>query len=265
MTKSCIAGGPWAQGKGHGFSQLGFSSTNYKNVFDAEGKAQNAFGKFQDLTFQLYSEIGITKKITFKIIAPYKSLTGESSILPDSKQSLRGAGNIILGASYLFVDKKIKIAGRLEISSKGKKDNNTPALYNLKTGYTQSEVSPFLSIGASSNKYYWYSDIGAGLAKNSVFKLYAEAGHSILSTLKAAVVVDARLPFQTNIIVSGQPVEVISPSYLYDPFQQYIGTGIKLIYTYKDKYGISGSVFGALMASRVAAAPAFNVGLFYKW
>lgn len=264
ITNSCRAGGPWAQGKGNGFVQLGFSSINYKNVFDTDGKGRDAFGRFQDVTFQLYSELGLTKRLTLKLIAPYKYLSGESSNLSYSKQSLQGAGNIVLGASYLFVDKKIKIAARLEIASRGKKDDNNPSFYNLKTGYTDAEVSPYISIGASSNKYYWYSDIGAGLTKNSVFKLYGEAGYSIFKKLKAAIVVDARIPFQTDNTIAMQPAQTPT-SFLYDPFQQYIGVGLKLIYTYKEKYGITASAFGAVSAKRIAEAPAYNVGLFYKW
>jgi len=265
ITNSCRAGGPWAQGKGHGFAQDGFSSTVYKNVFDTDGNGQDAFGKFYDFTFQSYSELGLSDKITLKIISPYKYLSGESSILPYSKQRLQGAGNITLGASYLWVDKKIKIATRLEIASRGKNDKNSPSLYNLKTGYTEFEVSPFLSIGASTYKCYWYADIGTGLTKNSVFKFYGEAGYSVFKKLKAAAVMDARIPFKTDNSNSQAPVGIISSSFLYDPLQQYIGTGLKLIYTYKEKYGISASVFGAFLARRVSKAPALNVGLFYKW
>lgn len=262
ITNYCMAGGPWAQGKEHGFAQVGFSSTIYKNIFDKNGEKQNALAKFQDLTFQFYSELGVSKKVTLKIIVPYKFLSASNG---SNQQRLVDFGNMSAGASFLLIDKKFKAAVRIEISSPGIDDKNIPSYYNLKTGYTDWEISPIISIGSSSEKFYWYSDIGAGFTTNSVFKLNAEAGYSVLPSLKAAAVVDARIPFQRGNTAPEQSPEIISTSFLYDPFQQYIGIGGKLIYTYKEKCGISGSAFGALLAKRIAEAPAFNVGIFYKW
>ena len=95
----------------------------------------------------MYFEAGATEKLTIKIIVPYKFLSGESSTMANSKQTLNGVGNITVGASYPLVDDKIKIAGRLEISTPGMQDSNSPSYYILKSGYVQWEVAPFISIG----------------------------------------------------------------------------------------------------------------------
>jgi len=132
-----FAGGPWPSGKGHGFGQLGYSRTSYSEIFDIKGKPRNANGRFNDMTFQLFMESGISDKWTLKLIVPYGYMNGraDSSFFPS--QSLTGFGNIVIGASYLIIDNKIKTAVRIEAYSPGKKKDDKITPYGLKTGYIQ--------------------------------------------------------------------------------------------------------------------------------
>jgi len=84
-------------------------------------------------------------------------------------------------------------------------------------------------------------------------------------TLKIAGVINARILLAGKAGNQLPTTNDLPVSYLYDPLQEYIGIGTKMIFSRKEKYGIVVSPFGAIMAKRVAYAWALNFGFFYKW
>lgn len=261
VVESPYAGGPWAQGKGKGFVQLAQSVTQYNFVFDQFGNSLNTHVKYFEGTTQLYGEFGISGRITLKAQLPYKwiSATPESIFL--TFENLRTWGGISAGVSALLINKKWKLAGKMDITLPGKGNSVSSEFLNIRSGYLYTEIAPWISTGTSGKKYYTFFEIGYGIGDVDVIKIQNEFGYSISNSLKLSLVLDGRIP----IVHLEDEIIPVTSSFLYDPYQEYIGIGSKIFYESKKRFGLSGSVMGALMAKRVAKAPAWQVGIFYKW
>ena len=250
---------PWTKEKGKAYIQLGFSGIFY-NQAQVDGKKVNLNADYTDITLQVYSEYGITNKLEAQLILPYKSV----GFIPTSgatSESFSGIGNITLGLKYKVYDKKWKISTGLFYSPKtGQFDNAS----GLSTGFNASTIVPYISVGSSKGKWYYFGNIGYGYMDNDYsdyFKFTAELGYNIIPKGHIMLFLDTR-----NIVSKEDAFNKDTrqwPSYL--DRQTYNTFGVKLNYEFtKDKFGANASVLGAMGIDNAPLAPSINFGVYAK-
>ncbi len=267
------AQGPWASGKGHGFAQLSFSTINYSDVYNRSGDVTAVSRKNSDNTIQLYTEAGISKKITAKLVVPVTSVAYSSNLLAPAagpaKASLTGLGNITGGIKYTQQFKHWLIAPGLDISLPAGKPQRSNGLRN---GYENFTILPSVSAGISGKKWYSYLRLSYGITTNGYNDytgINAEGGYKIIPSLWLSLVTDLRLTTSAA-GAFGKAERIAYPNYNFTNFyvddQEYIGIGLKAAFQFpKSKIGISTGVYGAAGGRNVAAAPSVNAGVFYKF
>ncbi|MEM1322351.1 MAG: transporter [Bacteroidota bacterium] len=265
------AQGPWAKGKGHGYSQLVFTGLpQYAEIFDG------GFRDFRDLEREIfevviasYTEVGITDKLTLGATIPLVIVgTGdptEDSITPtlpeDSKTAL---GNVTLLGKYTLLDKSVKVAF---ITAVDFPTSSRDEVSGLSTGVDAYTFQPKFSVGGSNSKWFYYGFLGYGIRTND--------HHDFLSLgVEGGIKTSEKLSLILNIhrlqnLDNGDPL-VDSPANiqtgLYTSFQEYTGVLVKLFAD--DLYqGFGGflSLGGGFAATSVAATPAISLGVFRKW
>lgn len=264
-STTLYAGGPWANGKGHGYAQVGISLNYYHSIFSANGKT-SLNRAVHDNTYQLYSEYGLTNKLSLIGFIPFKSLrTSEppignpQNLLPAG--SLNAFGNISVAGKYTFFDKNVHLAGQLLV------ETNTHSLKNqigLRTGYSAWALVPSFLAGASSNKFYGFLNAGYAFRSNGYseeVRADIEVGYQPAKQLWIALVFNNKFSMKNGAVAEGN----VTQTAMYVNNQMYSAFGLKLAKGIGDKYGINVSAYGAFAGDLVAAAPTFNGGVFYKW
>ncbi len=257
---SSFAGGPWAIGKKKGFLQAGFTSLKYDRAYNSEGKSNSIGTEITDNTFQIYSEYGISEKLTLKTILPFKLL--ENSLV---SENLNGLGNWIIGGKYLLVDKKLKFSGGVDISLPTAQED---VLSGLRTGYDALGITPYFSLGSGKQNLYGFVEGGVNLNSNeysSNFVANLEVGYAPVKNLWIAGFSDVRQSFENGDFQNTDNL-TFTVSNLYVNDQSYAVGGFKIAYAHKDKFGVNFSrVFVIASAENVAASLPFNAGVFLKW
>ena len=181
---------PWTKEKGKAYIQLGFSGIFY-NQAQIDGEKVELNADYSDITLQVYSEYGITNKLEAQLILPYKTLEFKST-LSSASESFSGIGNITLGLKYKLYDKKWKVSTGLFYSPKtGQFDNAS----GLSTGFNASTIVPYISVGSSKGKWYYFGNIGYGYMDNDYsdyFKFTAEVGYKVIPKGHIMLFVDTR-------------------------------------------------------------------------
>ena len=146
---------PWTKEKGKAYVQVGVSGLFYDKA-QIDGINTTLDNDYSDITTQIYSEYGITDKLEALLIVPIKFASFESKIT-NATESLTGLGNITFGLKYKLHDKKWKIATGLQLqANSSNRDSNT----GLSTDFNASTLLPYLSVGSSSGKWYYFGYIG---------------------------------------------------------------------------------------------------------
>ncbi len=257
------AQGPWTKEKGKGYIQVGFSSIQYdKTQYNANELATG--NNNTDVTLQLYTEYGLTNKLEVQLILPYKMVESTNKITNVSK-TLTGISNTTLGLKYLLQDKKWKISTGLQFSTRS---NNKDNLKGFRTGFEASTFLPYFTFGSSSNKWYYYGNIGYGLMTNNYsdfVKIAGEVGYNIIPKGHLMFVFDAK-----NIVTKESFYTIDNVSYRntanYLDRQSYFAVGIKGNYEFvKNKFGANAAFIGALNTNNTPLAPSINFGIYAKF
>ena len=248
---------PWTREKGKAYVQLGVTSLVYDSFqFDGE-KIDNA-GDFTDFTIQAYTEYGITNKLEAQFILPFKTASFDNGI---NKVDISGIGNISLGLKYKLSDKKWKFSSGILFSVNSIKIDET---VGLSTGMNASTILPYLSIGSSYNKWYYFGNVGYGYMNNEYsdyLKATIEVGYEIIPKGHLMFVLDTRNPVTKEDAFDNDAAQW--PSSL--DRQTYNAIGLKANYEFvQDKFGANFSTFGAFGIDNSPLAPTINFGIYAK-
>lgn len=251
---------PWTREKGKAYVQLGFSGLFYNQIADEDGEKVDLNTDVTDMTIQTYAEYGITNQLEAQLILPFKAVAYQednSSVT----QSFAGIGNITLGLKYKVLDKNWKISTGLQFSPKTSQFDEES---DLSTGFNASTALPYVSVGTSSGKWYYYGNIGYGYMTNDYsdyFRLNAELGYNVIPKGHIILALDTR-----NIVSKEDAFEKDEkqwPSYI--DRQTYNAFGLKLNYEFlKDKFGANFSAFGAFGNQNAPLAPSINLAAYVK-
>lgn len=258
ISQSANAQSPWTKEKGKAYVQLGMTSLVYDS-FQFDGKKLENQGNYSDITIQAYTEYGITNKLEAQLILPYKVATYDSGAI---SQSISGIGNLTLGLKYKLSDKNWKISSGVFYSANSiKKDDN---LVVKTTGINANTIVPYVSIGTSHNKWYYFGNIGYGYMDNDYsdfLKATLEVGYTIIPKGHLILVLDTRNPIaKENAFVNDQYQWASSLDR-----QTYNALAIKANYEFiEGKFGANFATIGAFGINNSPLAPTFNIGLYTK-
>lgn len=262
-----MAGGPWIRGHRKGFVQLGYSGLYYNAVFGPTGSERAVFRNTSDVTLQLYAEYGLAKGWEIRGVLPYKLLkTGPSTdrtANPAPAGTLNGIGNIGLGIKRALLDGPVKLSVGVDALASTFTNNDR---LGLRTGYEGFTVLPYLSVGSGGGRTYYFAEAGYGFMTqnySNFLKLNGEYGYRLHPRLWVAGTLDFRLPAKNGPFFNTEAYQ-FTGTYLND--QLYLGAGIKAAYdVVPDKFGLTGSVIGALAGQNVPFSRSYNAGIFIKW
>ena len=259
VTSISMAQSPWTKEKGKSYLQLGFTSLNY-NSFQLDGNKVENFGKISDLTIQAYAEYGITDKLEAQIIVPYKVIHYDNTNL-NTSQNLSGIGNTTLGLKYKIYDKKWKVSSGVSFSVNSIKIDET---IGLSTGFNSTTIVPYVAIGSSNKKLYYYGNIGYGYMNNNYsdyLKATFEVGYEVIPKGHLIFVLDTRNIISKESAFNNDNAKWAS----YLDRQTYNAIGLKTNYEFKkDKLGANFAIIGATGINNAPLAPTFNLGLYTK-
>lgn len=267
LTQFVIAQSPWTKKKGEGFSQLSFSSiSNYNALFGQPD--YNTERTITDNTIQLYTEYGLTDKITIIANLPFKLLKSEDLTFSNTTAlttngSNNSLGNIELGIKHQLYNKKWVISGQFNIEAN---TNNYDKKSGLRTGYDTWTLTPTLNIGRSFKKLYVQGFSGLNVRFNnysSNFKIGGEVGYKTLNKLWFVAYVDIVSSFK-NKKDNTLPIEnLLTGTYVNN--QEYGAYGLKGIFEVTKKTGLTASFGGAFSGNNVAKKAAINFGVYTKF
>ena len=254
---------PWTQGKNKAYIQAGFSGIFYdKTRIDNQDVSLNA--NLSDITSQFYSEYGLTKDLDVSLILPYKTIT--IKLKDGSKtESVSGFGNISIGLKYKFLDKKWKISSGLFFSSNSNSSNEA---IGLRTGYNATTLLPYLTVGSSQNKIYYFANFGFGYMTNNYtdfVKIGGEFGYKFLKKTHVILNVDLKKAMKTESYFDSADNGLYKNTALYNDKQEFYGVGIKVNHEFiADKLGLNVGAIGAFYLNNLPVAPSINTGMYYK-
>jgi len=259
LSQIVHAQSPWTRGKGKAYAQVGFTGLFY-DAYLRDGKEIKSTNMYNDITIQAYVEYGIMNNLEATLILPFK-IVGYESTVNSNTQSLTGLGNIAAGIKYKLIDKTWKLSTGLVYSANSISKDATK---NLTTGFNSNTLTPYISVGSSKGKWYYFTNVGYGYMDNNYSdfaKATLEIGYNILKKGHIIFVLDTR-----NIVSKESAFEndiYQWPSYF--DRATYNAIGLKGNYEFKkDKFGANMAVFGATGINNAALAPTLNLAIYAK-
>ena len=299
-THQAQAGGPWTLKKGHAYTSLNVSYLGYSSLYGPSGNTIRLTRPVTEIGIGAFVEYGIIDRLSIILDLPFRIITTgrtDTSIatpyFPDTLEQGRiiGMNYIGIGAKYMFLNKRVKMAGHLKYEA------NTSSLdesSGLRTGAAVHVIAPKVSIGASfgKDKFYAFGEVGPRFRfpnlnnENDSTAQYshdldytAELGYSWNDKTYFAVIVSGRMILTQGAYNNGMitiPEDSVNgglvPEFSYESDlhngispnrQQYLGYGIKFSQAIGN-FAINLGVYGG-MGKRVAAAASFNLGFSYKF
>ena len=259
VTTVAFGQSPWTREKGKSYVQLGVTGLFY-NSYQFDGNKIDLGSDFSDITTQIYAEYGITNKLEANLVLPYKKINVSSTGNPSA--DISGFGNITLGLKYKVYDSNWKISSGIAYCARTIKiDQNQ----NLSTGFNATTILPYLSIGSSKNKWYYFANVGYGYMNNNYsdfIKASFEVGYEVIKDGHLIFVFDSRN------VINKEAAFLIDdaqwPSYL--DRQTFNAIGLKANYEFKkDKFGANFAAIGAAGIDNAPLAPTFNIGVYTKF
>jgi hypothetical protein len=258
ISQSAYGQSPWTKEKGKAYVQLGMTSLVY-NSFQFDGKKLENQGDYNDITVQAYIEYGISTKLEAQLILPYKSASYNNGNI---SQSISGLGNVTLGLKYKLSDQKWKISSGVFYSANSIQKNQD--LFVKTTGINASTILPYVTIGSSHQKWYYFGNIGYGYMDNDYsdfFKATLEVGYNIIPKGHLILVLDTRNPISNENTFTNDQFQWAS----HLDRQTYNAFAIKANYEFiEGKFGANFSTIGAFGIDNSPLAPTFNIGIYTK-
>ena len=257
--QSTNAQSPWTREKGKAYVQLGTTILSY-NSYQFDGNKIENLGDYSDITIQAYAEYGITNKLEAQLVLPYKTATYD---YVGVSESISGIGNVSVGLKYKLSDSKWKIStGIMYNANSIKKDSDKLVLHS--TGFNASTILPYVSIGSSKNKWYYFGNFGYGYMDNDYsdfLKANLEVGYKIIPKGDLILVLDTKNPITKEAAFTNDSYQWAS----HLDRQKYNALGIKANYEFvQDKFGANLAALGAFGIDNAPLAPTFNIGVYTK-
>lgn len=264
---SILAQGPWIREVNKSYWQLGVSALSYDRVRYDNAVIQTNRTNY-DITNQLYVEYGLYEKIDVTLILPYNFM-GYKSKTGASDNSINGFGNITIGSKYNLINKKTKVSVGALISMPAFKSDD---VYGLRTGFESTTVKPFITLGGSSKRFYYYINSSYGLMTNNYsdyLEVSGEFGYNVKKRIHLIVNGSIREPITNELFYSrDQPSYSFTGNYLDQ--QKYVVYGIKINYEFvENKYGLNTGIIsglnGALGATNIPVSRSYNFAIYRKF
>lgn len=267
ITSTLLAQSPWTKEKGDLFVNVSYTTiSDYNEIFGDPDYFTN--GKITDNTYQIYSEYGLSDKITFIASIPLKSISVNNFVYIDPAINCVGDcseilnfnetafGNISLGIKQQFYNKGWVISGQFvtELNT-GSFDEKS----GIRTGYDAFTFTPQLLAGKSFGKTFFQSHIGVDVRTNDYsnnFKIGGEFGGKVLKNIWLIGFVDIVESFEDGNRINDNPLNG-----LYQNDQEYGAYGVKAILQLCD-LGVTASFANAFSGNNVPKQTAFSIGIF---
>lgn len=259
---------PWAKSKGEAYLQLSYNGlNNYNQILTQDETNRQTERLMFDQTIQLYSEVGLAKKLSLIAFIPFKLIHARESVSQGigitDKGKLNAFGNIALAVRKGFSFKQFEHSFQLQTDLPSKSNKLSSG---LRSGFDAYTFSSYYSIGKSfSKKFYAFTYFGALIRTNGYsnqFRWGIEGGFKIENKLWTIFYIDHLDLIEVN-------DKQLEPQYeangLYLDGQMYLSPGLKLIYEWKNNWYLNFGAGGALIANNVAATPALSVGFAKEW
>ena len=262
------AGGGWPQKKGHGFFKLGFWWLRSDRFFAPNGDIID-IPTAGIHTVSLYGEYGITDRLTGIVYFPFFSRATLNEQVSGTSGDLLAAGDAVNSVGDTDVTIKYGLIQNGPVVVSASLTLGLP-LGNEAGGDTQvlqtgdGEFNQMITVEASRS----FSAIGAYatvlLAFNNRTNNFSD---EIRYGLEAGVTVKnftllGRL-YSVESLENGNELETPSNG-IFSNNLEFVSFSPELIYTYKEKYGVTASVGTAFSGKRVLARPAYSFGVFMK-
>ena len=261
ITSTLLAQSPWTKEKGDLFVNISYSTiSDYDEVFGDPDYFTN--GKITDNTYQIYSEYGLSDKISLIVNIPFKNISldefkfcnGNACIGDDYNET--AFGNISLGIKHQYYNKGWVISGQFVTEFN---TSTFDAKSGIRTGYDAYTFTPQLLAGKSFGKTFFQSHIGVDLRTNDYsnnFKIGGEFGGKVLKNIWLIGFVDFVESFEDGNRINYNPLNG-----LYQNDQEYGAYGLKTILELCD-LGITASFANAFSGNNVPKQSAFSIGIF---
>lgn len=260
VSQLSFAQSPWTKEKNEAYVQLGFTSLIYNLYADQNGKKVDLNSDVNDISTQLYSEYGITNKLTASLIVPFKSVSVKDNFT-NTNEKHSGLGNVTLGLKYKLSDKIWKISSGINYATRTLSKDNVNF---LSSGFNAATILPYLSVGTSKNKWYYYGNVGYGYMDNDFsdfFRFNGEVGYNVIPKGHIIFAIETKNNISQEKAFLNDPYSNLSTS----DRQNYNAFGIKLNYEFKkDKFGVNFAGFGAFDNKNAPLAPTLNLGIYSK-
>lgn len=267
LTAHLPAQSPWVRSRAGFYAQLGYHFIPaYGESFDAKGEILDLKRKISEGTLQFYGEYGLNKRLTFVAAVPFRFIAAterqgnqNETALPAAKIS--AFGNISIAARYQASKGRLPLTLTLRVDAPA---GQFDAASGLTTGFDALTIMPMLSTGIGFRKVYAFVYAGYGLRNNDyshVLNAGVEAGVNIR---KFWLIGFSELvqPMRNGAV--SLPVSQNLNS-LYVNNQQYLSTGLKLIYQPGRFWGVILSGAGAATAQLLPRSPGIGLGVFFRW
>ena len=113
----------------------------------------------------------------------------------------------------------------------------------MRTGYGANTFFPYVTIGSSTGKFYYFSNIGYGYMTNDYtdfIKIGGELGYKILAKTHFILNLDLKKPLTTEKYFDSTENNLYQFSTNYIDSQQFFGLGFKINHEFvTDKFGAS--------------------------
>jgi hypothetical protein len=264
------AQGPWAPGKGHGYTQLLFNLIPpYSQVYDGGSTTREVERELFDFTVAAYGEFGINDQLTVGANIPFILVnTGANTDpmtapnLPSS--NLASLGNVSVFGKYTLLDQSVKVAfiGQVDLPTSDRDSES-----GLSTGVDATTLQPKLSVGGGQNSWFAYGFFGYGYRTNDHHDFL---NFGVEGGLKASedftVILNINRWHNLDNGDPGVDAPNIIETGFYTSFQEYNAFLLKIFAENLIGNGFGGfASVGGGSGTSVAASPALSLGLFYKW
>ncbi len=268
ISQSVYAGGGWPQKKGHGFFKVGFWWLRSNRYFAPSGDILDiaTAGVYNT---SIYAEYGLTDRLTATVYFPFFSRTtlneqvsGATGEILQAGDAVNSLGDTDISIKYgLLTNTPIVVSASLTLGLPLGNDAGGETQV-LQTG--DGEFNQMLSIEASRS----FSSIGAYATALIGFNNRTNNfSDEIRYGLEAGITFNkftfiGRL-YGIKSLENGSSLEAPSNG-IFSNNIEYTSFTPEIVYTIKDKYGVTASVGTAFAGKRVLANPSYSVGVFLK-
>ena len=263
-----VAGGPWVHKRWQGYFKVGQSLIDADQYFGPNGELVDFKTGFRFYTSSIYGEIGITDRLTVVTYMPFfvwghiNAGRYESSSRTEPSDEESGIGDSDISFKYGLNTKgnhKMSVSLTLGLPL-GETEGGNTKLIQTGDGEFNQMISFDLGRGFS-NGVYWSSMLGFN---NRTEGFTDEVRYSLEGGISKGSFT-ALLRFYGIKPVSQSGAGSSADNGLFANRIEYLSFTPEIIYTHKDRFGVSASAGGVLYARRILAAPNLSFGGFIKF